>query len=51
MDLKPSEFVRIHENCIRDVHFSPRGDGLTVTAGMDKTMKLTSMHNNNVVQR
>lgn len=50
MDLKPSEFVRIHENCIRDVHFSPRGDGLTVTAGMDKTMKLTSMHSNNVVQ-
>ena len=51
LDLKLSEFVPVHDSQIRDVLFSPRGDGLTLTAGMDKALKLTSMHSNQVVQK
>ena len=41
----------MHSKVVRDVQFSPRGDGLTLTAGMDKTLKLTSMHSNAIVLR
>lgn len=50
-DLRASEFVGVHSKVVRDVQFSPRGDGLTLTAGMDKTLKLTSMHSNAIVLR
>ena len=51
LDLRASEFVGVHSKGVRDVQFSPRGDCLTLTAGMDKKLKLTSMHSNAVVLR
>lgn len=53
MDLQHSEFVNVHSvsGIIRDVAFSPRGDGMVLTASMDKTAKLTSMQSNVEVQR
>ena len=41
----------MHSGIVRDVAFSPKGDGMVLTAGVDKTAKLTSMHSNTVVQR
>ena len=40
----------MHSGVLRDVVFSPQGDGMVLTAAMDKTVKLTSMHSNTVVQ-
>ena len=51
MTLRMSEFVPVHTGAIRDVLFSTRGDGLVLTVGVDKTLKLTSMHSNTVVQK
>lgn len=51
MDLKSKEFVPVHDKCIRDVKFSPRGDGMILTTGLDKTLQLTSLHSNVVVQK
>ena len=51
LELRSSEFVSIHQGVLRDVVFGPEGDGLVLTAAMDKTMKLTSMVSNTVVQR
>ena len=47
------EYVKIHSETgiIRDVVFSPRGDGMVLTASTDKTAKLTSMQSNVEVQR
>ncbi|EDO47854.1 predicted protein, partial [Nematostella vectensis] len=50
LDVKHSEFVRIHQKPIRDACFSCQGDGLLLTAGMDKTIQITSMLSNTVVQ-
>lgn len=50
LDSKHCEFVRIHQKPLRDVAFSCRGDGLLLTAGMDKTVRVTSMLSNAVVQ-
>lgn len=50
LELRYSEFVRVHSGVLRDVVFSPQGDGMVLTAAMDKTVKLTSMHSNTVVQ-
>lgn len=45
-----SQYVSVHTGNIRDVAFSPRGDEMVLTAGMDRCLKLTSMHSNTVVQ-
>ena len=51
MDLRYNEYVGVHSGVIRDVSFSPLGDGMVLTASMDKTIKLTSMQANAMVQR
>ena len=51
LDVKRSEFVQIHQKPVRDACFSCQGDGLLLTAAMDKTIKITSMLSNTVVQR
>ena len=53
VDLHHNEYVPIHSasGVIRDVAFSPRGDGMVLTASTDKTIKLTSTQSNSVVQR
>ena len=43
------QYVAAHTGVIRDAVFSPRGDGLVLTAGMDKTCRLTSIHSNSNV--
>ncbi|PFX34109.1 E3 ubiquitin-protein ligase RFWD3-like [Stylophora pistillata] len=50
LDSKHCEFVRIHQKAVRDVAFNNRGDGLLLTASMDKTVRVTSMLSNTVVQ-
>ena len=50
LDSKHCEFVRIHQKAVRDVAFNNRGDGLLLTASMDKTVRVTSMLSNAVVQ-
>jgi len=50
LDSKHCEFVRIHQKPVRDVAFSCHGDGLLLTAAMDKTVRVTSMLSNTVVQ-
>ena len=50
-DMRSREFVRIHDKCIRDVEFSPQGDPLILTTGLDKTLQLTSLQSNIVVQK
>ena len=51
LELRSSEFVSIHQGVLRDVVFGPEGDGLVLSASMDKTLKLTRMVSNTVVQR
>lgn len=51
MDLRHSEYVGVHSGVIRDVCFSPGGDGMVLTASMDKSIRLTSMQANAMVQR
>ena len=51
LDSKHCEYVRIHQKPVRDVAFNCRGDGLLLTASMDKTVRVTSMLSNTVVQR
>ena len=50
LDSKHCEFVRIHQKPVRDMAFGCRGDGLLLTAAMDKTVRVTSMLSNTVVQ-
>lgn len=50
-DTRHTEYVGIHSGVIRDIAVSPQGDGMVLTAAMDKTAKLTSMHTNSVAQR
>ncbi|XP_078366102.1 E3 ubiquitin-protein ligase rfwd3.S-like isoform X1 [Oculina patagonica] len=50
LDSKHCEYVRIHQKAVRDVAFNCRGDGLLLTASMDKTVRVTSMLSNTVVQ-
>ena len=49
LDMGHGQYVAAHNGVIRDVVFSPRGDGLVLTAGMDKTCRITSMHSNSNV--
>ena len=50
LELGHGEYVGVHASAVRDVVFSPRGDGMVLTAGMDKTCRLTSMQSNATVQ-
>ena len=50
MEMGRGEYVPVHSGVIRDAVFSPRGEGLVLTAGMDKTCRLTSMSSNSNVQ-
>lgn len=48
--LKVSDFVPIHSRLIRDIKFnSAADDGILLSCGDDKTLKLTSMYTNNSV--
>lgn len=49
LELGRGEYVAAHVGVIRDAVFSPQGDGLVLTAGMDKTCRLTSMNSNSNV--
>ena len=49
LDLSHSEYLPVHSGVIRDTVFSPQGDGLVLTASMDRTCKLTSVHSNSNV--
>lgn len=49
LELGRGEYVAAHAGVIRDAVFSPQGNGLVLTAGMDKTCRLTSMHSNSNV--
>ncbi|ESO95467.1 hypothetical protein LOTGIDRAFT_117114, partial [Lottia gigantea] len=51
MDLKTFQYVPIHSNVIRDICFHPvYDDGMLLSCGMDKTIKITSIMSNAVVQ-
>ena len=50
LELGQGEYVSVHSGVVRDVSFSPWGDGLVLTAGMDRTCRLTSMNSNAIVQ-
>merc|ERR1719494_35668 len=50
LESRTSEYIRIHQKPIRDMTFSPDGDQLLLTASVDKTLKLTSVLSNSVVQ-
>ncbi|RWS15840.1 E3 ubiquitin-protein ligase RFWD3-like protein [Dinothrombium tinctorium] len=47
-DFKPREFVYLHKGLIRDIAFHPH-DGIFLTAGADKSVKGTSVFNDNQV--
>lgn len=49
IELKTSEFVCVHQKAIKDVCFHSH-DGLILSASLDKTVKLTSVLSNSVVQ-
>ncbi|GIY10991.1 e3 ubiquitin-protein ligase RFWD3 [Caerostris darwini] len=49
LDMRPSEFVLIHQKPIRDMAFHCH-DGLVLTASLDKTVKITNVLTNSVVQ-
>lgn len=51
LDTNHKEYVAIHSKLLKDLHFSPCGDGLLLSCSLDKTVKLTNMHSNTVVQR
>jgi len=51
LDFKTSEFVSIHSKPIRDLAFHSRtSDATMLSCSMDKTVKLTSLHSNNILQ-
>ena len=49
LDRSHGEYVAAHTGVIRDAVFSPRGDGLVLTASMDKSCRLTSLNSNSNV--
>ncbi len=50
MDARSAQYVPIHSKMIRDVGFNNRHDGLMLSASVDKTIKITSLTSNTVVQ-
>jgi E3 ubiquitin-protein ligase RFWD3 len=51
LDSMQLEAVKIHQNKLKDIKSSPRQDGLVLTASLDKTVKITSLISNTIVQR
>ncbi|NXB76338.1 RFWD3 ligase, partial [Donacobius atricapilla] len=49
-NLKSSQYIPIHSKQIRSLAFGTRADGLLLSAALDKTLKLTSLATNTVVQ-
>ncbi|XP_054724459.1 E3 ubiquitin-protein ligase RFWD3-like [Uloborus diversus] len=49
LDMKPSEFVWVHQKPIKDMAFHVN-DGLVLTASLDKSVKITNVLSNTVVQ-
>ncbi|XP_023224176.1 E3 ubiquitin-protein ligase RFWD3-like isoform X2 [Centruroides sculpturatus] len=49
MDFRVSEFVSIHQKPIKDIAFH-RSDTLVLTASMDRSIKLTNVLSNSIVQ-
>jgi len=50
LDSRSSEYIRIHQKGIRDAKFNQSGDELLLTASLDRTLKITSMLSNSIVQ-
>lgn len=48
-DMKASEFILAHKKPIRDMAFHLH-DGLVLTASQDKTLKITNVLSNSIVQ-
>ncbi|XP_064635552.1 E3 ubiquitin-protein ligase rfwd3.L-like isoform X2 [Lineus longissimus] len=50
-DFRTAQFVHIHSKMIRDLAFNPKShDGLLLSCGIDKMLKITSVISNTVVQ-
>eukprot|EP00795_Rhopilema_esculentum_P013035 gene13035-3810_t len=49
LESRTSEYVPVHQSCIRDICFNSSGDRLLLSASMDKTLKITSMTSSMVV--
>ena len=51
LDYRSSQYVAIHSKMIRDMAFnSTQQDGILLSAAMDKTLRMTSLFSNTVVQ-
>ncbi|XP_062503680.1 E3 ubiquitin-protein ligase RFWD3-like isoform X2 [Corticium candelabrum] len=50
MDTSHREYVEIHSKLLKDLHFNPCGDRLLLTCSLDKTLKITNLHTNTIVQ-
>ncbi|XP_060588595.1 E3 ubiquitin-protein ligase RFWD3-like [Ruditapes philippinarum] len=51
LDFKTSQYITIHNKAIRDVAFHPTvEDGMLLSCGLDKKVKMTSLLSNAVVQ-
>ncbi|XP_070565742.1 E3 ubiquitin-protein ligase rfwd3.L-like [Ptychodera flava] len=50
LDMKSSQYVTIHTKMLRDCCFNNRQDGLLLSTSIDKTVKITSLLSNTVVQ-
>ncbi|EDV29484.1 uncharacterized protein TRIADDRAFT_51870 [Trichoplax adhaerens] len=50
LDVRNPFFLKLHNKDIRDLKFNQSGDNLLLSASLDKTLKITSMSTDNVVQ-
>ncbi|XP_014671904.1 PREDICTED: E3 ubiquitin-protein ligase RFWD3-like [Priapulus caudatus] len=51
LEFKTREYVAVHSKMIRDIAFNPSSpDGLMLSASVDKTVKVTSLLSNTIVQ-
>lgn len=48
--MNEGQYIAIHSQSIRDLAFNSQSDGLLLSASMDRTLKLTSLLTNSVVQ-
>lgn len=52
LEFKAKEYVSVHTKMLRDISFNHyTQDELMLSASMDKTVKLTSLQSNTVVQQ
>ncbi|XP_042636805.1 E3 ubiquitin-protein ligase RFWD3 [Orycteropus afer afer] len=49
-NMKSNQYIPMHGRQIRGLAFSPRSQGLLLSASLDSTLKLTSLETNTVVQ-